>query len=63
LAGTRRKAMLTGKKTYIMALIMGLGAFARGVGWLDPQQFELLMGLAGSMGLAALRSGVSRTGE
>ncbi len=55
--------MFTGKKTYIMALIMGLGAFARGLGWMDPQQFELLMGLAGSLGLAALRSGISRTGE
>lgn len=55
--------MLAGKKTYILALIMGLGAFARGMGWLDPQQFEILMGLAGSMGLAALRAGVSRTGE
>jgi hypothetical protein len=55
--------MLNGKKTYIMAAIMALGAFARGVGWLDQNQFELLLSVAGSMGLAALRSGVSRTGE
>jgi hypothetical protein len=55
--------MLTGKRTYIMAAIMALGAFARGLGWLGQDQFELLMGLAGSMGLAALRAGVSRTNE
>lgn len=55
--------MLAGKKTYILALIMAIGAFARGMGWLDPDQFELLMGLAGSMGLAALRAGVTRSIE
>ncbi len=55
--------MFTGKKTYIMAAIMGLGAFARAMGWLQQDQFELLMGLAGSLGLAALRSGVSKTTE
>jgi hypothetical protein len=55
--------MLTGKKTYIMAAVMALGVFARGVGWLDQELFEVIMGLAGSMGLAALRSGVSRASE
>lgn len=54
--------MLEGKKTYLIALIMGLGAFARGVGWLSPQEFEILMGLAGSLGLAALRAGVTKSG-
>jgi hypothetical protein len=55
--------MLTGKKTYIMAAIMALGVFARGLGWLGQEQFEVLMGLTGSMGLAALRAGVSRPTE
>jgi hypothetical protein len=55
--------MLNGKKTYIMAAVMALGAFARGMGWLDQNQFELLLSVAGSMGLAALRSGVSKTNE
>ena len=55
--------MLTGKKTYLMALIMALGAFARGLGWLTQDQFELLMGFAGSMGLAALRAGISRASD
>jgi hypothetical protein len=55
--------MLNGKKTYIMAAVMALGAFARGMGWLEQSQFELLLSVAGSMGLAALRSGVTRAGE
>jgi hypothetical protein len=55
--------MLNGKKTYIMAAIMALGAFARGMGWLQQDQFELLLSLAGSLGLAALRAGVSRPSE
>lgn len=52
--------MLTGKKTYITAALMALGAIARGMEWLTPDQFELLMGLAGSLGLAALRAGVTK---
>ncbi|MFZ2088148.1 MAG: hypothetical protein WAU47_06200 [Desulfobaccales bacterium] len=55
--------MLNGKKTYIIAAIMAVGAFARGMGWLQQEQFEILLSLGGSMGLAALRAGVSRTSE
>lgn len=55
--------MLNGKKTYIIAAIMALGAFARGMGWLQQDQFEILLSLGGSIGLAALRAGVSRTSE
>lgn len=55
--------MLEGKKTYLMAVIMALLAFARGLGWLDQEQFELLLALAGSLGLAALRAGISKAAE
>lgn len=55
--------MLAGKKTYIMAAIMALVVFARGLGWLTQEQFEIIMGLSGSMGLASLRAGVSRATE
>jgi len=55
--------MLNGKKTYIMATVIGLGAFARAMGWLQQEQFELLISLAGSMGLAALRAGVAKASE
>jgi hypothetical protein len=53
--------MLAGKKTYITAAILGLAGVARGLGWLDTQQYELLLGLLGSLGLAALRAGVANS--
>ena len=55
--------MLNGKKTYIVAALVALGAFARSMGWLDQNQFELILSLGGSLGLAALRAGVSKTSE
>ncbi len=55
--------MLQGKKTYISALALGLATFARTMGWLDAQQYELVLGLAGSMGLAALRAAVTGAKE
>jgi len=51
--------MLQGKRTYIIALVLALATFARTMGWLDSQQYELVLGLAGSMGLAALRAAVT----
>lgn len=53
--------MLEGKKTYITAAILALAGLARGMGWLDMQQYELLLGLLGSLGLAALRAGVAKS--
>lgn len=53
--------MLEGWKTYITAGLMALAAFVRGMGWLDQQQYELVLGLLGSLGLAALRAGVSKS--
>jgi hypothetical protein len=52
--------MLAGKKTYLTAAAMGVAAFLRGLGWLDQQQYELVLGLLGSLGLATLRAGVSK---
>ena len=52
--------VLAGKKTYITALLLGLAAFARALGWLEQEQYELVLGLAGSLGLAALRAGVGK---
>lgn len=53
--------MLEGKKTYITAAVLALAAFARTMGWLTGEQYELLLGLLGSMGLAALRAGVTKS--
>lgn len=52
--------MLAGKKTYLTAAAMAAAAFLRGMGWLDQQQYELLLGFLGSLGLATLRAGVSK---
>ncbi len=55
--------MLTGKKTYATAIILALATLARGMGWIDQEQFEVILGLFGSLGLAALRAGVAKTTE
>jgi hypothetical protein len=52
--------MMEGKKTYFTALLLGLATFARAVGYLEQSQYEIILGLMGSMGLAALRSAVSK---
>jgi hypothetical protein len=52
--------MLDGKKTYIMAAILSLGTFALVMGWLSKEQYEIILGLFGPLGLAALRAGVAR---
>ncbi|OGP72154.1 MAG: hypothetical protein A2Y80_06955 [Deltaproteobacteria bacterium RBG_13_58_19] len=55
--------MLAGRKTYISAGILALATFARWVGWLDQNQLEIIMGLVGSLGLAALRAGIGKAEE
>ncbi len=52
--------MLDGKKTYISALVLALATVARTLGWITQEQCDLILGLAGSLGLAALRAGVSK---
>ena len=51
---------LDGKKTYITAVVAALASFALAMGWLSQKQYEVVLGLLGSLGLAALRSGVSK---
>ena len=52
---------LDGKKTYITAVVAALASFARAMGWLSQEQYQVLLGLLGSLGLAALRSGVAKS--
>lgn len=52
--------MLAGKKTYITAALLALATFARSLGWIEPSQYDVIMGLAGALGLAALRAGVAK---
>ncbi len=51
--------MLAGKKTYISALILALATCGRTLDWLSQEQYELVLGLASSLGLAALRAGIA----
>jgi hypothetical protein len=51
---------LDGKKTYITAAVAALASFAMAMGWLSKEQYEVILGLLGSLGLAALRSGVAK---
>lgn len=52
---------LEGKKTYITAAGLGLASFALAMGWLSKEQYQVIVGLLGSLGLAALRSGVAKS--
>ncbi len=51
---------MAGMKTYLAAVMIGLAAVARYLGWLDDGTYQALVGLLGSMGLAALRAGVAK---
>jgi hypothetical protein len=51
---------LEGKKTYITAGVAALASFALAMGWLNQKQYEVILGLLGSLGMAALRSGIAR---
>ena len=52
---------LDGKKTYITAVVAALASFAMAMGWLTKEQYQVILGLLGSLGLAALRSGVAKS--
>ena len=52
---------LDGKKTYITAVVAALASFALAMGWLSQAQYEVILGLVASLGLAALRSGVAKS--
>jgi hypothetical protein len=51
---------LEGKKTYITAAAAALASFAMAMGWLSKEQYQVVLGLLASLGLAALRSGVAK---
>jgi len=53
---------LDGKKTYITAVVVALASFAMAMGWLSKEQYQVILGLLGSLGLAALRSGIEKGG-
>ena len=52
---------LDGKKTYITAVVAALASFALAMGWLNQEQYQVVLGLLGSLGLAALRAGLAKS--
>jgi hypothetical protein len=52
--------LLQGKKTYIIAILIGLGAVAQSLGYIIP---EYVYAILGALGLGAVRSGVTKSGS
>ena len=51
---------LSGKKTYVVAVIMILSSVAKGRGWIDPATYEVIMGILVALGFGFLRAGVNK---
>lgn len=51
---------LNGKKTYIIAILIGIVAVVENLGFISPEVALTLYGILGSGGLATLRHGVQR---
>lgn len=50
--------MLTGKKTYLSAAGVAAVTIMHSLGYIDDATFQMLIGLLGAGGLAALRAAV-----
>lgn len=53
------KALLAGRKTYLVALVAAVLNFCVAVGWVSPDHLPAINALLGSLGLAALRNAVN----
>ena len=54
---------LSGKKTYIVAIIGVIMTGLLGTGTISQDQYNMIMGLLGALGLATLRAGVTKSGQ
>lgn len=52
--------MLSGKKTYIVAVLAGLVTVAHSLGYIDDSMWQLLLGLLNGAGLATLGAKANR---
>lgn len=52
--------MLAGKKTYIVAIVLGIATALQTVGIITTEQYQLLAGFLASFGLMALRAGMPK---
>ena len=53
---------LSGSKTYIIAVLIGLCYTLETLGYFDAEMRNTYVGLLGSMGLVSLRHGVEKSG-
>ena len=53
---------LSGKKTYIAAALGIILTGALGLGYINQDQYNVIIAILGSLGLAALRAGVTKSG-
>ena len=54
-------SFLKGKKTYILAVLLGLATVAHALNWIDSNTFFTLSGLLGAGGAATLRSAINNS--
>ena len=52
--------MLEGKKTYLVALLVGVLTVVQSLGYMDMSSYQMIMGLLGAGGLASLRAGMKK---
>ena len=52
---------MQGKRTYLIAAAIGLLTVGQVLGWIDHKTYDVLLGLFGAGGLAALRAGVNKS--
>jgi len=52
--------VLKGKKTYIIAALVGLATAIHQLGYIDTGMYQAILGFLGAGGLATLRAGVSK---
>jgi hypothetical protein len=53
---------LSGKKTYLIAILIAVLNLAVGMGWISPAHLDQINLLLGAAGLGALRSSVDKVG-
>ena len=53
---------LSGKKTYVVAVLMGALTVAHTAGMIDDATYQAMLGLLGALGLGTLRAGVTKSG-
>jgi hypothetical protein len=53
---------MAGYKTYLVAAVGVIMTGLLGLGYINQTQYDVIMGILASLGLAALRAGVTKSG-